>query len=248
MPRLTTLSNPTGITDLDKKCVSILVDDQVKKSTYSLVRLELGATKLPADTRVVVIARRGNSEVRTVHGPLSAYDKGLIDVSDLSTDGVWVFRVLFVSPNSAKLLASVENIRPGGLGNSDSLIALEAADLGQVPWELRVLEQEGRAIIRFNRDVYASPASVEADPHFACLVYPEAIRQLAQWHTRDPATLDEPHWEPFKAYIAMLGVAAELTESDEDKENWCREVVASFCGRSRSADQLRQLVRGGVDE
>lgn len=247
MPRLTTLSNPTGLKDLEKKRVGICIVDQGANVTYSLIRLDVSDVSLPSETRVVVIARRGNSELRTDHGLAIDWNKGFIDVSELSPDGVWTFRILFVAPGSPKLLAAVENVRPDGLGNSESFIALEPADLGSVPWELLVLEQDGRAVIRFNRNVFSNPASAEADLHFACLVYPEAVRQLAHWHTRDPGTLSEPHWEAFKACLTLLGVTEEpeADDSDDEKEKWCRAVVAAFCERFRTAEQLAELTKAG---
>lgn len=250
MPRLSTLSNPTGVKDLDKKRIGIVIDDQGSSATYSLIRLDITDAGLPPEARVVVIARRGSSELRTDHGLAVDWNKGFVDVSELGADGVWTFRILFVASSSPKLLAAVENLRPDGLGNSESFIALEPADLGNVPWDLLVLEQDGRAVIRFNRDVYANAALAEADMHFACLVYPEAIRQLAHWHTRDPATLGEPHWESFKACLTMLGITEEpeSESSDDEKAKWCGGVVAAFCERFRTAEQLRELVKGGGEE
>jgi hypothetical protein len=119
-----------------------------------------------------------------------------------------------------------------------------------VPWELVVLEQDGRAVIRFNKDVYPNAATAEADKYFACLVYPEAVRQLAQWHARDPGTLSEPHWEAFKACITLLGITEEPEDGNSEGENekWCRDVVAAFCERFRTAEQLRELTSVGGDQ
>jgi len=251
MPRLSTLSNPTGLKDLEKNRVSIVVDDQGAKAAYSLIRLDVADASLPAMAHVVVVARRGNSEMRVDHGQVTCWDKSFIDVSEMGVDGVWTFRILFALPDSPKLLASIENIRPNGLGNSESLIALEpASDLGNVPWELVVLEQDGRAVIRFNRDVYQTAALAEADGYFACLVIPEAVRQLALWHTRDPATLAEPHWEPFKNWLSLHGITDEpqVDQSQDEKEKWCREVVSAFCERHRIAETLREFTKTGDHE
>jgi hypothetical protein len=156
MPRLSTLSNPTGLKDIDKKAVEIVINDLAGAASYSLVRLDLAGVSLPLDSHVIVISRRGNAELRTDHGPITDWNKAFVDASELGSDGVWMFRVLIALPGSAKLLASIENIRPKGLGNSESLIALEPADdLGHVPWEFIVLELDGRGVIRFNREISA---------------------------------------------------------------------------------------------
>jgi len=250
MPRLSTLSNPTGLKDLDRKLVGIVIDDRGESSAYSLVRLDLSEVTLPHEAHVVVIARRGNAEIRVDHGEVTDWDKGFVDTTELGTDGVWNFRVLIVLPDSPKLIAAIENVRPEGLGNSESLIALEPADLGHVPWELIVLELEGRGVIRFNRVVYATAAAAEADTRFACLVFPEAIRHLAAWHTQHVGALAEAHWEPFKSWLTMHGITDEPMEDDshEEKDKWIRSVVAAFCARNRFADVLRGQITIGEEE
>jgi hypothetical protein len=250
MTRLSTLSNPTGLKDLDRKLVGIVIDDRGATPAYSLIRLDLADVSLPPQTHVVVIARRGNAEIRVDHGAVTDWNKGFVDASELGTDGVWIFRVLLVLPNSPKLLAAIENVRPQGLGNSESLIALEPADLGHVPWEFIVLELDGRGVIRFNREVYANSSAAEADAKFACLVFPEAIRQLAAWHTQHVGALAEAHWEPFKAWLTMHGITDEPLDDDspEEMDRWCRSVVSEFCARNRFADVLRgQMIIGGEE-
>jgi hypothetical protein len=49
MPRLSTLSNPTGLKDLDKKRVGVIVDDHGAVATYSLTRLDLTDVSLPSE-------------------------------------------------------------------------------------------------------------------------------------------------------------------------------------------------------
>lgn len=243
MPRLSTLSNPTGLIELDKKNVSLVLDDKGTAESYSLVRLDVSGMKLPAHTNVIVVARRGNAELRTDHGPITDWNKGLIDVSEVGSDGTWKFRVLLVQEGLPKLLAAAENIRPDGLGDSESLIGLEAADLGQLPWQLLILEQEGRAVIRFNRDIYSSAAVAEADRHFTCLVFPEAVRQLAEWHTQqDPLAIADPQWEPFKAWLSLHGISEDPPEegTQDSKREWCDAVARAFSSRHRVADRLRE--------
>ncbi len=240
MPRLSTLSNPTGLIDLDKSRVRILVDDQGAKAAYSVLSLNLADASISPTARMIVIAARGNSEVRSDHGIVADWNKGFVDISEMGAEGAWTFRVLFIENGSPRLIAAIENVRPEGLGNSESLIALEAADLGEVPWEMVILEQDGRGVIRFNRNIYATSALAEADYFFSCLVIPEAVRQLASYLMRDPGRLDEAQWEPFRRWLAIH----EITEWPEDAEpielaeDWCREVVAAFCRRHKISTTL----------
>lgn len=241
MPRLSTLSNPTGLIDLEKQRIGIVIDDQPSRKSYSLSRLDVAEVVLPHNAKVIVIARRGNSELRVDHGPVSDWNRSFVDASELGTDGTWSFRVLLVTPESPKLLAAAENIRPDGLGDSESLIGLESADLGQVPWELLILEQDGRAVIKFSRELYGNAAEAEADRRFACLVFPEAVRQLAFWHTQHPGALSDLHWEPLKNWLAQHGITDEPEEDHpfEEKQEWCRKVVVAFSERFRGVDQLK---------
>lgn len=247
MPRLSTLSNPTGLLELEKQRVGIVIDEQEKKTSYSLTKLDLAGMAIPPQAKVIAIARRGNAELRVDHGPVGDWNKSFIDTTELGTDAVLRFRVLLVAPGSPRLLAAAENIRPDGLGDSESLIGLEPADLGQVPWEFSVLDQEGRAVIRFNRGLYVNAATVEADRHFASLVFPEALRQLAFWHTQHTGALADSEWEPFKNWLTIHGITDEPGEelSPEANEKWCRQVVSAFSERFRSVDLLRESLKMG---
>jgi hypothetical protein len=240
MPRLSTLSNPTGLIDLEKQRIGIVLDDQSARKSYSLSHLDVAEIALPPNAKVIVIARRGNSELRVDHGPVIDWNKSFIDASELGIDGTWNFRVLLLSSQSPQILAAAENIRPNGLGDSESLIGLEPADLGQVPWELLVLEQEGRAVIKFNRALYGNAAEAESDRRFACLVFPEAVRQLAFWHTQNAGALSDANWEPLKNWLAQHGVTDELDDDPpfDVQEEWCRKVVKAFSERFRGVDQL----------
>lgn len=197
--------------------------------------------KLAGNLNVIVIARRGNSELRTDHGPVSDWRRAFVDLSELGHDGTWSFRLLLVAPGDFRLVAAAENIRPNGLGDSESIIGLEPADdLDQVPWELRIIELDGRAVVRFNRALYPNAAAAESDKHFTCLVLPEAVRQLARWHADNPNAISDEQWKPFKEWLTMLGVTSEPTDdqSTDDSNEWCSEVVRAFCERFRGVEVL----------
>lgn len=241
MPKISTLSNPTGLIELKKHRVGVMLDEQRGISTYSLSKLDLEELALPHRLDVIVLARRANFEVRTSHGPVGDWNKGFIDISELGTEGSLSFRVLLVEPGSPKLIAAAENIRPNGLGDSESFIGLEPADLGQVPWELLVLESEGRAVIRFNRHIYSSPAVAESNTQFCCLVFPEALRRLGAWHLVHVGAFADEHWQPFKSWLLLHGVSDEPAEGwdPEQGDKWCRSIVNVFCSRIGVADQLK---------
>lgn len=249
MPRLSTLSNPTGLVDLEKQRISILIDESNKRLSFSLARLDLVDLTLPLGLNVVVVARRGNAEERVDLGPVASWNKGFTNLTELGDEGIWSFRVLLVKPGSAKLAAAAENIRPEGQGDSSSFIALEPADLGQRPWEIGILEQEGRAVLYFNKEIYHSSGEAEADKFFLGMILPETARQLAIWVARNPGALADPSWEAFRGWLELHGITEE---PDEDnvvaQEEWCATVVNAFCERFKFVTLLSEARAKGIEE
>jgi hypothetical protein len=246
MPRLSTLSNPTGLIDIDKKRLTLQVDDSGHHPVFSLLRLDTSDLNLAGNLLVVVIARRGNSEQRIELGPLASFSKAFHPLVDLGEDGPLAFRVLLARPDSPKLVAAAEHVRPAGHGESESFIGLEPADLKQLPWEVEVHDQEGRATIRFNRDIYQSAGAAESDRMFMGLVLPEAVRSIARTISATPGMLEDEHWQPFKSWLAVQGITEE-PEPDREHE-WCTAVVHAFCDRFEFTSQLKESRGKEVEE
>lgn len=243
MPRLSTLSNPTGLIDLDKKRLDIQIDATGGRLAFSLVRLDIADLGLPGDTRVIVVARRGNSEERIDVGTISTWNKGFQPLTELGDDGSLAFRVLLVGPTSPKLIAAAEHVRPKGQGDSESFIALEPSDLEELPWEIEVHEQEGRATIRFNREIFQSSAEAESNAFFMNLILPEAIRAMARSVAPNPGVLAQEEWTPFKTWLAVHGVTEEPDDDStpEEQEQWCKQVAHAFCQRFAFTTKLKEL-------
>lgn len=249
MPRLSTLSNPTGLVDIEKNRITIAIDETGKSLAFSLVRLDLSKLSLQPSLTVVVIARRGNSEERVELGSVANWDKSFRALTELGDDGSWSFRVLLVQAGSAKLVAAAENVRPDGQGDSSSFIALEPADLGQLPWEIQILALEGRVVIRFNKEIYHSAGEADADKFFISMILPEAIRRLSDWVAGNAWHLETAAWEPFKVWLTLHGITEEPDAYNLDSQlEWCNEIVAAFCDRFAFATQLRELRVKGTEE
>lgn len=247
MPRLSTLSNPTGLVELDKLRIGIALDESGSRPAFSLLKLDLSELSLPSPLNVVVVARRGNSEERIELGAVSEWDKGYQELSEIGSDGSWGFRVLLVQPGSPKLVAAAERVRPEGQGDSSSFIGLEPADLGQRPWEIVINETEGRAVIRFNKEIYVSPGAAEADSFFVGMILPEAIRRVAEFVSAAPGVLEEA-WEPFKQWLVLHGITDEPGDTEDQRSEWCSQIVTSFCERFEFATRLKDLRHRGDDE
>lgn len=249
VPRLSTLSNPTSLVDIDKKRLGIVLDETGGRLAFSLVRLDLADLRLQPPLDTIVIVRRGSTEERIELGPAWDWDKSLHRLSEIGPDGTWSFRVLLVRPSSAQLVAAAENVRPSGQGDSESFIALEPADLGEVPWEVEIREQEGRAVLRFSKEVYHSTGEAEADRVFSSLVLPEAIRQLAAWVSRHPSVLGDDEWAPLKSWLVFHGITDEPEPDDEDQQaDWVKSVTSAFCERFEFVTKLTEARNTGSDE
>jgi hypothetical protein len=241
MPRLSALSNPTGLIDIERNRITIVLDESGGRQAFSLARLDLSGLEIHPAVSVVVIVKRGNSEERVSLGEISNWNKGFVVLNEISEEGTWLFRVLLAQPEGMLLVAAAENIRPDGQGDSTSFIALEPAELGQRPWEIQIIENDGRAILRFNKEIFHSSGEAEADKFFTVLVLPEVVRQLAEWLAREPARLSEPTWEAFKAWLLLHGITDEPSEdSEEEQADWCKRVTAAFCDRFKFATQLSE--------
>jgi len=250
MPRLSTLSNPTGLIELDKSRVNVVVEETTDFRACSLVALDVSKLNLPPGLHVVLIGRRGNSEERVELGPLANWNRSFVRLVEIGDDGPWVFRVLLIRPGESKLVAVAEGIRPSGQEDADSFIALEPADLGQLPWEVYVLEQEGRAVIRFNKEIYLSSGEASSDTSFVALVLPEAIRRVAEQVCKEPTCLEDESWQAFKSWLTVHGIEDEIHEDStaEEKTEWCGAVVNAFCERFEFASSLKVMRTSGGDE
>lgn len=248
MPRLSTLSNPTGLVEIEKQRITIILDEEKAKLSFSLARLDLGDLKLPSPLNVVVIAKRGNTEERVELGAVHSYDKGFRHLTEIANEGTWTFRVLLVQPGSPRLVAAAENIRPDAQGESSAFIALEPADLGERTWEVEIMHLEGRAVIKFNQRLFSSSGEAGNDFLFLSLVLPEAIRQLADWVVEN-SVLEDKEWEPLKGWLAMHGITEEPDSDNQDAcKEWVNEVVNAFCDRFEFATKLAALKSKGYEE
>lgn len=250
MPRLSTLSNPTGLIELDKSRISVLIDEANDLRACSLAALDVSNLSLPHGLHVILIGSRGNSEERIDLGPLTNWNRSFVRLAEIGDDGPWMFRVLLIHPGESKLVAAAEGVRPSGQDDADSFIALEPAELGQLPWEVYVLEQEGRAVIRFNKEIYLSSGEASSDASFIALVLPEAIRRVAEQVCKEPSCLEDESWSAFRLWLMLHGIEDEIDEdsTEEEKSEWCGAVVKAFCDRFEFANSLKSMRTSGGDE
>lgn len=248
MGRLSARSNPTGLKELDRKRACISVSEGFGRRSFTLDRLDVSGTGLSDSLRVVVIAKAGNTNSRHVLGSISAPLADPVPIDDLDRSQPLRFRVLLHEDDSPRLAASIENLRPRDDSQSESLLPMEPADLGERLWKL-VINDEG-PVLQFNASVFPSAPGAENYLPFGTLVLPEALRQVMAHIAGDPECLEDPDdpWSAWGRWLKEIGAEAppgEAEADDELKDDWCNRVVDRFCSRFRFASRLQEeLLKG----
>lgn len=246
MGRLSARSNPTGLNELDRSRIGISISDAGGRRTFTLDRLDLSGTGLAGALKVVVVARAGNTNVRYEMGTVEAPVREPRSIDSLDRSQPLRFRVLMHDKDSPILVASIENLRPRDDSQSESLLPMEPADLGERLWKL-VINEDG-PVLQFNSMVFPSAAGAENYLPFGTLVLPEALRQVMEWIASEPGCLDDDD-DPWSAWGRWLdAIGAERPPADDDDElraDWCNRVVDRFCARFRFASGLQaELLKG----
>jgi len=241
MGRLSARSNPTGLRELERKRVSVAVTEMGGSRTFTVDRLDLEGTGLAHDLKVIVMARAGNTSLRYEMGTASGLIRESRSIDGLDRSKPLRFRILLHGEDEPKLAASIENLRPRDDSQSESLLPMEAADLGERLWKL-LINDDG-PVLQFNSAVFPSAAGAENFVPFVTLVLPEALRQVMEWIASEPGCLDD-EGAPQHSWSGWLKKfrAEPPPEDGEDKEAiaaWCNQMVDDFCRHFRLASLLR---------
>lgn len=248
MARLSARSNPTGIKEIDRKRISISVVEIGETRYTRLERLDVEGMGLGDDLNVVLIARAGSTSARFEVGTLSSLHHDNLPIDSLDRSQPLRFRVLLRSKEDPRLVAVAEDLRPRDDGQSDSLLLMEPADLGERIWKLVIQDEE--AVLQFNPRVFPNAQGAENNRWFSALVLPEALRQALEPIRMDPSKLEEgagsmADWAP---WLKALGADLPPPDPEEDEDGsreWCEEVVTLFCRKYRFASQIHESVQGG---
>jgi len=246
MGRLSARSNPTSLKELDRNRVTLTVSEAAGRRVAILERLDLKDADLGESLQVILVARAGATSVRHVMGPAAAFSREGKSLDGLDPSQALRFRVLLHEEKNPRLVASVENLRARDDSQSESLLPMESADLGERIWQLSI--GDDGPVLKFNSRVFPSASGAENFIPFGALVLPEALRQVMQAIADDPPCLEDegnPLY-PWGAWIDAIG--AERPTSDDDdagKAVWCDRVVDQFCNRCSFATRLKaELLKG----
>lgn len=212
----------------------------------SLDRLDITNTGLSGSLQVVLVARAGNTSIRHNLGAAASPNKAPLPIDGLDRSQPIRFRVLLREDGNPKLAASVENIRPRDDSQSESLLPMEPAELGEVLWKLLVTEDG--PVLQFNSRVFPSAAGAENYVPFGAFVLPEALRQVMRHIVSHPDCLDDEGdpWSAWAVWIDVLGCGRPPADGEEEEMNsWCDSVAYRFADRFGFATRLQdELLKG----
>lgn len=246
MGRVSTRSNPTGLIEIDKRKVGILVSTIETRRYFSLARLDVAGLSLDPNNQVICIARAGKTSQRFDMGTVAAFRKDNLPLDELDLSELLKFRILIHPASESKLLASAENLRPLNETESESLLPMEPTDLGQLLWRVDI-DDEG-PVLKFNSSIFPSAAGVENYLPFAALVLPEAVRRVMEHIADEPDSLTDDS-DPFNLWgpwLDALGLDRPMNDADDkEKRDWCNRVVEAFCNRYSFGSRLGQQLEVG---
>lgn len=247
MGRLSTRSNPTLLLEIEKHRVEIFVSVVGQTKYFTLQKLDLNELGISAAQRVVCVARAGKTSQRFEMGTVATVRHDNIALTDLDRSEPLRFRVLVHEAGSPKLVASAENLRPRDESESESLLPMEPAELGQLLWRLD-FSSEG-PVLKFNSTVFPNAAGVENYLPFAAMVLPEAVRKIVERIAEQPDVIDDEtdSLSPWGEWIDSVGLERPNLIEDDEKEDWCNRVIENFCNRHSFATRLgNELATGST--
>jgi hypothetical protein len=232
--------------EIDRSRVTISVSEIAGRRSFILDRLDLKDADLAGNLKVFVVAKAGNTNARYDMGTLSSLSHESRPLDGLDRSQPLRFRVLLHEEGNPKLVASIENLRARDDSQSESLLPMEPADLGERIWRL-VVDENG-PILQFNSMVFPSAAGAENYIPFGALVLPEALRLAMERIASEPGCLED-EGDPWSMWAGWLdAIGADRPPSDDDEEAraiWCNRVVDRFCGHFKFASRLQaDLLKG----
>lgn len=246
MGRLSARSNPTSLKELDRNKVTLTVSEAAGRRIVILERLDLSETALAESLQVILVARAGATSVRHAMGTAATFSRESKSLDGLDPSQPLRFRVLLHEEGNPRLTASVENLRARDASQSESLLPMEPADLGERVWQLAI--GEDGPVLKFNSLVFPSASGAENFVPFGAMVLPEALRQVMQAIADDPSSLEDEGCPlyPWGAWIDSIGAERPAADDEEsEKITWCDRVVDQFCYRCSFATRLKtELLKG----
>lgn len=188
-------------------------------------------------TVVIDVSRKARSE-RLAVGKASRPFELLSAALSFDTPEGLTYDLKVISPSDGRLLGIASNLKPEstGDGEAESLLRIRAVNnLGQRLWRL---DFDNGPLLEIN-DGIADWREYVRKPDFQSLVYPEALRQIAQRVVLDEPSPDGPlhDWSMFLDELGFpensrpRAAPGEDLPNLDDVEHFADDVVKAFCSR-----------------
>jgi hypothetical protein len=229
--------NYTGCLRIRRADIAVGIDDDTSPASFTVV-YALEHYEFPKDALVIIEAQAHWTLMRFECGTVSSDEaSGTHVLHDFdSADGIrFRIKVIGTGENAGLILGEADGIRPAEADRPEearSFLAVQPADLGQVPWRLSLVGPE--PLLQINEKV-ADWRSFMRRPEVHTLLLPEIYRQLLREALRNSPDIEESDAWQF-AVLGMVppAVGSRPSPSDDDAvETWIDDAVRCFASKHK---------------
>jgi len=246
--------NYTGRKKLKRQRVDISVADERPYKSFTAT-LDLKGLGLADDAKVYIEPYYKSSFMRfpfgTVSNPQTPENTVLTDIPSTS---IIRFRVKVVDEATklGRIIRVADKIKPKNLeesGNRESILHIDwDKDLDQQIFRVTFPDNDYPRL-EINKRIENAKELVKSDPIFRSLVFPVAVRQVAEriamtWEEFDEEDCSwQSKWLKFIKEVLHENVEVEFEENNEDEINhWVDEIVAAFCRKNKFRTKFEQAL------
>lgn len=251
--------NYTGRRKLNRQRIDIsVIDDKPHKSFTATLNLEgLG---LSDDAKVYIEPYYKSSFMRFPFGTVANHqmpDNTIL--SDIPSTSIIRFRVKVVDEEKkhGRIIRIADKIKPKSpeetTGSRMSILHIDwDQDLDQQIFRITFPDNDYPRL-EVNKRIENAKELVKNDQIFRSLVFPVAVRQVAEKIARTWGVFDEGDsswqstWLKFIKDVLHVNVEVDFDDDDNDDEvnHWVEEIVSSFCRKNKFRKAFEQILNKG---
>jgi hypothetical protein len=248
--------NYTGRKKLNRQRVDISIIDEPPHKTFTAI-LDLEGLGLSGDAKVYIEPYHKSSFMRFSFGTVSNLqppEKTIL--TDIPSTTIIKFRVKVVdeTTKNGRIIRIADKIKPKNLEESGNRLSILHID-----WDKDLDQQIFRVTfpdndyprLEINKRIENAKELVKSDAIFRALVFPVAVRQVAERIviTRNLFEEEDSSWQSiwlkFIKNILHVNVEVDFEEEsdNEDEMNyWVEEIVAAFCRKNKFRTKFEQAL------
>lgn len=248
--------NYTGRKKLNRQRVNISVADERPYKSFTAT-LDLKGLGLSGDAKVYIEPYYKSSFMRfpfgTVANPQTPDNTILTDIPSTS---IIRFRVKVVDETTklGRIIRVADKIKPKNLEESGNRMSILHID-----WDKNLDQQIFRVTfpdndyprLEINKKIENAKELVKSNPIFRALVFPVAVRQVAEriamtWNEfeEEDSSAWQSMWLKFIREVLHVNVEVDFDDdTNEDEINhWVEEIVAAFCRKNKFRTKFEQAL------